>query len=273
MDQNIHSFLESCKLDLHIRFEVQSLIRDLIDTIGCYEKYNETQYCEEKLKISQGLNDALIQQVTYLQHCCTLQAETVEFVKSQARSMRHNFVSDVGNYLADRQSIQKLEDKIVQLQELSINQSAGIEGRLSNNHEIRVEKSYSVQHQRPTTKVMPRILLELDDTPLLYIFSFLSTEEVLNYAQVCRFVYRRIDAIFDIQSSIVKEEWGVISDPPVSVKEQKSSNNVQPAVSPADFDQSSSNNMEPKLSREMIEVLTKRLSGWCVLVVFIWLCL
>ena len=102
---------------------------------------------------------------------------------------------------------------------------------------------------------LPRLLFELGDSLLLQIFSFLRTEEVLNFAQANKFLYYRIDGIFDIQSTIVKEEWGKLSEPNDSKLMQE--NNAKTS-------HQSIHHSDIRLSKEMVEVLTKRLSGYSI---------
>lgn len=57
-----------------------------------------------------------------------------------------------------------------------------------------------------------KFLVHLEDKLLMNIFSFLETQDVLRAAQVCRFVFKRVDTLFGIESQIAKDEWNI--EPP-----------------------------------------------------------
>jgi hypothetical protein len=86
----------------------------------------------------------------------------------------------------------------------------------------------------------PLPLLLLEETPLLHIFSFLQTVEVLNYAQVCRYVYQRMDRIFGIDSSTVKPDW---STPPLPPSQQQ-----LPQILPSSFQPSQHSVSSPSVN-------------------------
>lgn len=52
-------------------------------------------------------------------------------------------------------------------------------------------------------------LSELEDDLLLQLFSFLNTKEVLHAAEVSRYVFKRVDKLFGIDSSLVVDSWGI----------------------------------------------------------------
>jgi hypothetical protein len=84
----------------------------------------------------------------------------------------------------------------------------------------------------------PLPLLLLEETPLLHIFSFLQTVEVLNYAQVCRYVYQRMDRIFGIDSSTVKPDWSTLPLPPL-LQQQPSQPIIASSLQPSQLSISS----------------------------------
>ena len=48
-----------------------------------------------------------------------------------------------------------------------------------------------------------------DDIILLQTFSYLNTNEVLNAAQCNKFVFKRVDTLFEIESKVALEEWSI----------------------------------------------------------------
>jgi hypothetical protein len=265
MNYSMHSFLDSFKNELNVRFEVHAVIRDIVDIIGSYDKNLQLERFQHKFSIAANLNTALIHQLDYLQQCCLAHAETAISVKARAHSTRRNFITDVGNFLAERQQINSTLQalKVENLQNKGSIPKGLFTLRDPENMEELPPTNAELSTATRSQPLMPRILLELDDSPLLHIFSFLRTEEVLNYAQVCRYVYRRIDGIFEIQSAIVQDDWGILKDDIVPEYEEKKIQTPKNNVTSGQFhiEQTASLQMDTKLSREMIEVLTKRLSG------------
>lgn len=65
-----------------------------------------------------------------------------------------------------------------------------------------------------------------NDIILLQIFSYLNTTEVLNAAQCNRFVFKRVDTLFGIDSKLALEEWSIKSSK-VSVETNNGNVNVK----------------------------------------------
>ncbi len=236
-------YLDSIHGELCTRFVVYSTLRDIIETISCHYEQTRGIILEQKYLAAEELNDTLVKQIQYLQIHCSQFSETILSVKARAQSTRREFIYDVGSYIADRRCNKLLQDHLATLQNVHDCRldSNGTTSPRSETHPVILPIT------PPTSSCMPRLLLELEDNLLLQVFSFLRTEEVLNYAQTNRFVYHRIDGIFDIQSTIVKPEWSILHG---------INNTAQSLHWPA-----ISNQLEPKLSRDMIDALTKRLSG------------
>mmetsp|Transcript_22796 Transcript_22796/g.38040 ORF Transcript_22796/g.38040 Transcript_22796/m.38040 type:complete len:546 (-) Transcript_22796:56-1693(-) len=64
-------------------------------------------------------------------------------------------------------------------------------------------------------------LYDLEDDFLLQIFSYLDTMEVLHVAQVCKFVFKRVDDLFSIESNLIKPEWCVRPDQAMLLRQQQ----------------------------------------------------
>ena len=71
-------------------------------------------------------------------------------------------------------------------------------------------------------KIQVLFFYDLKDESLLEIFSFLQTHEVLYTAQVCRFMYKRVDGLFGIDSQIITTSWGERPKPPSADDEDRS---------------------------------------------------
>lgn len=59
---------------------------------------------------------------------------------------------------------------------------------------------------RPKVYVI-KTLLALDNEVFLNTFSFLTTVEVLNFAQTCRMLFRRVNQLFGMESQVVMDLW------------------------------------------------------------------
>jgi hypothetical protein len=55
--------------------------------------------------------------------------------------------------------------------------------------------------------VFPPLILDLEEKLMLTMFAFLSTGEVLEFAQICRYMYQRVDTIFGINYPLIQPEW------------------------------------------------------------------
>jgi len=53
----------------------------------------------------------------------------------------------------------------------------------------------------------PPSILDLEDSTLLSVFSFLTASEVLGIAHICRGTFKRVDKIFGIGSDVIKPDW------------------------------------------------------------------
>jgi hypothetical protein len=95
-------------------------------------------------------------------------------------------------------------------------------------------------------------LSELEDDLLLQLFSFLNTKEVLHAAEVSRYVFKRVDKLFGIESSLVVDSWGI-----------KPIESTDEVITDIKNDQNNSTNITTELSSPLPVVTTQKVdSSW-----------
>lgn len=102
-----------------------------------------------------------------------------------------------------------------------------VSSNIENNNE---ENRPSIEESKECT-----ILVDFEnDIILLQIFSYLNTTEVLNAALSNRFVFKRVDTLFGIDSKLALEEWSIKSSKShVETVNDKGKSDVAPIVIPA----------------------------------------
>ena len=117
----------------------------------------------------------------------------------------------------------------------------------------------------PSPSMKVHALIELEENLLLQIFSFLTTNDILCAAQLCRGMYRRVDSIFGIDENNMVSKWGEGDQNSSSVDntDNKIVNDERVDALGPRHDTSaanSSNGNSGSITRDMVEQLTKKLS-------------
>jgi polyhydroxyalkanoate synthesis regulator phasin len=263
MDLFIQSTITAAHLELQIKFEVYNTLRDVVELVEAQSSYSKLHIMHEKFTLASTLNEALVKKVTTLEVRCDKLKDGCVVMRQKALHIRRQFVNDVGGYLAERKSMDKLKARIRELeqqnQEISMRSMVGIPTILPNDAKAdesppELQEKQCKSLTSASSFKLPKDLLRLQDSPLLHIFSFLQTEEVLNFAQSCRFVYFRIDGIFGIESTIVKPDWGVYSE---SMTDNLTIQQKQHDLTTVSASIQNDSNI---LTRDMITSLTKNLT-------------
>lgn len=184
---------------------------------------------------------------------------------------REMFISDIAQVLSESRNMKSLRIKTKELQrKLHLAESYESDLKEARRQLKEYQKGNLDQLAITTTpssssiaipatkKKTKKFLIHLGDQMLLEIFSFLETQDVLRAAQVCRFVFKRVDTLFGIESQIAKAEWAVEPpdfelDPPSPV-----------VVSPAPVPQMTGTPNPPPaplgLTKSVADALLKKLS-------------
>jgi hypothetical protein len=310
MNNLIAKSLADFQLDLQINYEVNHLLRDMVESVSLCHLQNDYFRLQENHQVTESFNQTLIDRVKWIEKEYDSTKRELTFVKLEAKTVREKFVNQIGSFLSDNRLNQKLKTQILELEDrlsrYKPEDEREEEEKENNEDEVKEGKGKEETAEKTTTETTapketqiavkkyvkdPKKLVILDETALLHLFSFLQTMEVLNYAQVCRFVYQRIDRIFGIDSATVKPEWSLYPVPPrpppaIAVVPANEVPAPSPKPTPVDHSNSSLNSLtfpsssstpaslakntttskpaedptEMKLTREMIEEFTKRLT-------------
>jgi hypothetical protein len=159
--------------------------------------------------------------------------DQIQKIRKDAVATRDIFVSDIAQVLSESRNAKSLRMKVKDLQrklhlaesyetdlkemkrrvkELEISGGAGVSPRdLFSSSQDNTHPSPTSSTYVPTSRKrhVKKFLFHLEDKLLLEIFAFLETQDVLRAAQVCRFVFKRVDTLFGIESQIAKAEWAI----------------------------------------------------------------
>lgn len=264
---------------LQVRLEVSDLLRSMVDFVVDTDSVGALEFERESCRKVDLFSQLLLGKIYSLQSENKRLFEEVESSRNRAKEVRDKFIVEVGPFLSQNKEASKLAHRIKEL-----------ELRLAHARSEPEEKEENIQSTSPTAKEAEsqdqrdlesqvvllkaeqrQFLFDLEEKLLLEMFSFLETVEVLSAAQVCRFVYKRVDTMFGIDSAIVKPEWGVRDVP--RIVEQANRDAVEAHSTLQDSDSNpvkstgvamrsgANDHLEVKLTRELLGELTKKLTG------------
>jgi hypothetical protein len=285
MNQLIAKSLQSFQQDLQVNYEVNQLLRDMVESVSLYHMQNELLRLKDNYQLTEGLNTKLLERIQWLESEYDTTKRELTLIKFDAKSVREKFVSQIGSFLSDNRTNQKLKLKILELEdklsrmkpeeaeETEATEEPSEKTKDKEESQIKEESAPAPSPKKPKNALK---LMQLEEKPLLHLFSFLQTIEVLNYAQVNRFVYHRIDKIFGIDSASVQPDWATLPPPPslkdptppkpATVNESMNSQTIlanhmagsSQVAKPKTEDPNAGN--EIKLTRDVVDELTKKLA-------------
>jgi hypothetical protein len=284
MNQLIEKSLLAFQTDLLITNEVDKLLREMVESVSLHRIQNDFLRLKDNLQVTENLNIKLLHRIRLLENHYNNSKKELSDIKQEGKIVREKFAGQIGYFLSENRKNKQLKDRIFELEEIlarikpedlieeDTEEKDPNDNESPNQSESTVEGNTVPTALVPKEPVFPRKLFELEETPLLLVFSFLHTVEVLNYAQVCRYMYQRIDKIFGIDSALVQVEWSVMpttiklviqgpETPSTSTSILSGPPSVEAAAKPTANKVEAENPNEPRLTREMVDILTKRLNG------------
>eukprot|EP01038_Epipyxis_sp_PR26KG_P012277 gene12277-16465_t len=284
------------------RLVIHHTLDEMIQSIELWHTKNIELKSKYQLSNSKFLIQRLSTKISNLNKENSQLKIELQNIRTVAVKVRQEFVSEISPLLIDSKNIKKLKNKIFELENRSKRNNLSRDMTNSDDREEIIDRSNSnmqpkneqsqedipslnnnkitkIKEEMPITSHLIKFnfLFDLEEPLLLQIFSFLNTGEVLAAAQVCRYVYKRVDAIFGIDSTIVKPEWGIRpgsistekllsnnednnSNISVTISDQSPSKSNIPAIINTPSNDNNNSTSDIKLSREMITVLTKKLN-------------
>lgn len=259
---------------------VTSVVNDMISIVESHSYINEIERLKQKNSLSNLTLKYFTQYISKLEDKNEKINKELTTIKNNTRYTKEKFILESSRLLIDSKKIKSLRSRIDELEltlaNLKSNQpitsTSNINSNSSNINNTLISTtttessstSSSVPSSASSTSTSnnnistikpyippnPRLLYDLSDEAQLLVFSFLETNEVLAIAQVCRKAYKRIDSLFGMESSIITPEWDLPPPrgPPPSLS---ASNASTPSIGSDEF----------KLSRESLDILTKKLNG------------
>lgn len=303
MDSYIHSTVTVFQQDLIGKCEVYNTLRDMIDIVESYNLETKYLHAQKKFQLAEQLNDVLISRIKYLEEENQRRERELQQIRTFGKTVREKFLNDILFFLSENRTNQRLKERIVELESLipeggidlntaaapapvTDDATANQDTPAVNNEQVGGQEASStvVAKSAKRNPIYPPIVLDLEDPVLLTMFAFLTTGEVLEFAQICRYVYQRVDKIFGINYPLIKPEWAirenviVATSPelagthrsPVPTSEPTGSSLIaassvlspQKELSPSNATGGeSAANADFRVTRELIEPITKKLTG------------
>lgn len=315
MNTYIQSTVNTFQRDLIAKCEVYNTLRDMIDVVEAHTLEVQHAHISAKHKLSEQLNTVLISRINFLEDANSQKASELTKIRQYAKTVREKFVNDILFFLSENRTNQRLKERIAELE--SLIPEGGVDTAKLNKEKIddasedvsavaapdsgsaSTEKSPAVSDAPVTTteapapvaqsivpimpakvwkKVYAPLALDLEDKVLLIMFAFLKTGEVLQFAQICRYMYQRVDTIFGIQYPLIQPSWRerknvrlLVENAPASTENTATSVSIGPeatAVATAvavkstlDASTEQSAQADFRITRELIEPILKKLTG------------
>jgi hypothetical protein len=244
MNSFMQSALDGYFHDIQVKIEVYDIVRELVDDVEYWDAENQLRRAQKNLALTQQLNDAVIEKLKDLNSKNDrLNAELAK-LKDGAVTTREMFVRDIGHFLAENKQVQKLKDKIsemeIRLHNYAVHGTDVLEPEeqdvvltdATQNGKTEEEastesESNKVDETAPLSSVvsLPQQVLppapkpeqemfvyDLDDEFLMSVFAFMDTPDILNVASTCKYLSIRVVNMFAMESAVARPEWAVRPD-------------------------------------------------------------
>jgi hypothetical protein len=244
MNSFMQSALDGYFHDIQVKIEVYDIVRELVDDVEYWDAENQLRRAQKNLALTQQLNDAVIEKLKDLNSKNDrLNAELAK-LKDGAVTTREMFVRDIGHFLAENKQVQKLKDKIsemeIRLHNYAVHGTDVLEPEeqevvltdATQNGKTEEEastesESNKVDETAPLSSVvsLPQQVLQpapkpeqemfvydLDDEFLMSVFAFMDTPDILNVASTCKYLSIRVVNMFAMDSAVARPEWAVRPD-------------------------------------------------------------
>lgn len=221
MSHNFSTLLLRSHNELHIRFEVEKVMDGLVNHIDIWEREEKLKELKDEVYASKTVSKRLLKRIDELNRDRNGLALQLEEIKQKAVTVREKFVIDIGRTLRESRTVKKLQDRVKEL-EVELERDPAERCSQAKNQSTKDDDAPIIARPRSI-----HLLADLEEVPLLNVFSYLSTAEVLNTAQVNKFFFRRVDVIFGTDSKLVKEDWA--DRPPCFGGQEKTIKNDDPS--------------------------------------------
>jgi hypothetical protein len=246
MNDFMHSALDGYFHDIQVKIEVYDIVRELVDDVEYWDAENQLRKAQKNLAVTQQLNDAVIEKLKDLNiKNDRLNAELAK-LKDGAVTTREMFVRDIGHFLAENKQVQKLKDKISEMeirlhnyavhgtdilepeeQDQEMEQVDSTQNGKAEEEASTESESGKVDETAPLSSVvsLPQQVLspplkaeqemfvyDLDDEFLMSVFAFMDTPDILNVASSCKYLSIRVVNMFAMESAVARPEWAVRPD-------------------------------------------------------------
>mmetsp|Transcript_76171 Transcript_76171/g.149438 ORF Transcript_76171/g.149438 Transcript_76171/m.149438 type:complete len:534 (+) Transcript_76171:61-1662(+) len=283
MELFVNSTLSSKFTDIQRSLEVYNVVREMVDDIEMWDMENNLSRATKHLALTQSLNDAIITKMEALQERNSTLTTELAKLKEGATKTREIFIQDIGYFLSENKQTQKLKDKITEM-ENRLNSYAlygtdcieeeekNEDGESGEATEANSDTTEKVDDSAPLSSVvsLPAIaslaveekreqqmfLYDLDDEFLLNVFSYLDTVEVLSVASMCKYSFKRVVALFAIDSAVLQPEWGIRPDQKALLASQKEQSVHSDTPTAAGTAPDNNNNVPSTPDRSVMKVST-----------------
>ena len=235
MDHSTSNFIAEELRDIEDKCEIVDLLRGMTYDVEAWERENvfidtlNALTCEKAKSRKQNHELQILgDENIYLK-------EQIASVRKKSCALKDRFIMDIGSVLRESKRVYEYK-KCIESQEVVIRESHDVNAKLQKRLGLledelalyrRREQSDKLEEEdggktllnltSPSSScpyvVKTMAFLDLDDTLLLTVFSFLDTLDVICAAQVCKALYARVDVLFGMEGTFCHSEFqGFIHD-------------------------------------------------------------
>jgi hypothetical protein len=266
--------------DVNAVYEVQNVVTDLVHLVEIRHLQAKNRDAEEFTVVSRAVCLKLLKNIDEAQRDrAALRNDNIS-IKNKARAVREKFAVEITQVLRDNR---QLNDVKMALRENST-KSQELYAKIKELEEENARLKLQLNADKPET-VAPKkfvgmgvLFADAPDKMILEIFAFLNTPEVLNIAQLNRYLFWRINGLFDMNSELVEETWshkpvclgGTPSESEGTMGKKEQSGTTSGSSNTSNQDTSAQQSSSAAELKEMANALTKKLTPAEMTAIFAW---
>jgi hypothetical protein len=222
MSNSFRDLLSFTVDQIFCRHEVELILKDLVYHVEIFSNHQRINELLEDLESAKKVGIQLLHTLDTLDQEKKVIQASFSDIKSKSIRAREKFVLQIGTLLRSSRQISIYQTKIdelkMKLREVEEVKNNSIEDIKKNkdiitNKNVTTNKDLEViteSSSLPLVKIKISALdkiLKLDNETILNTFSYLNTIEVLNFAQSCRMMFKRVNQLFGMESLLKMESW------------------------------------------------------------------
>jgi hypothetical protein len=254
--------------DLNETYQVEHVVSDLVQRVELVHLQDKSRKAEDFAAVSRTVGRKLLRHIDVIQKDRTRLIADNMSIKEKAKSVREKFAVDITQVLRDNRQLNEVRSALRECAIKNQEYIAKIKALEEENAGLRIELTPSAPAVEPKKFTgLGTIFAECPDVYILNMFSYLDTVEVLNVAQVNRYLFWRVDTMFGTNSETVQANWsrkplcfGGDVEPEEVQDDKRAGDANRPNESSVAIDASSASQSSTAELRELATALTKKLT-------------